>query len=95
MSRQTLDSILAGGPLSENMLFRIRNSLEYASQHPGISIDHSENVYPGDWRGTGKQAIQDAIGVVTEKLVLIRDAVRQATRYAVPMLQSTNCNSRS
>ena len=95
MSRQTLDSILAGGPLSENMLFRIRNSLEYASQHPGISIDHSENVYPGDWRGTGKQAIQDAIGVVTEKLVLFGMLFAKATRYAVPMLQSTNCNSRS
>ena len=42
MSRRTLDSILAGGALSDSMLFRIRNALEYASQHPGISIDHSE-----------------------------------------------------
>ena len=84
MSRQTLDSILRGGPLSENMLFRLRNALEYASQHPGISVDHSENVYPGEWRGTRKRLVQDAIGVLTEKLVLLRDAVRESNSIRGP-----------
>jgi hypothetical protein len=38
MDPRTLKSIMNRGPLSENLLFRLRNSLEYALQHPGISV---------------------------------------------------------
>jgi transcriptional regulator with XRE-family HTH domain len=75
LSPQTLTRILNGSDISENMLFRLRNSMEYASQHPGISLQKDEEVYPGDWRGTQKQSVQEAIGVVTGNLIVLRDAI--------------------
>ncbi len=78
MSPQSLRSILKGGSISENMLFRLQNAMEYASQHPGISLQKESDTYPGDWRGTRKEAVQTAIGVVTERLIYLRDAVLES-----------------
>jgi len=75
ISSGSLKRILEGGSLSENMLFRIRNTMEYALGHPGISLQKEDDVFPGDWRGTSKRAVQDAIATVTEKLIFLRDAV--------------------
>src|SRR4051812_18870900 len=53
ISAQSLKTIIGGGPLSENMLFRLRNSLEYALVHPGISVEgNQQDIYFGDWRAT-------------------------------------------
>ena len=78
MSPQSLRSILKGGSISENMLFGLRNAMEYASQHPGISLQKEDDVYPGDWRGTRKENVQKAIGIVTERLIYLRDAVLES-----------------
>ena len=42
MSSKTLKSIMNGGPLSENMLFRLRNSLEYARSE---CLDYEQSRY--------------------------------------------------
>jgi hypothetical protein len=75
MSPQSLRSILKNGSVSENMLFRLQNAMEYAAQHPGISIQKDDDTFPGDWRGTKKESVQQAIAVVTQKLIYLRDAV--------------------
>jgi transcriptional regulator with XRE-family HTH domain len=75
MSPQTLTRALAGDDISENILFRIRNAMEYATEHPGISLQRGDDVYPGDWRRTGKKSVQDAIAVVTEKLIFLRNTI--------------------
>ncbi len=75
ISPASLRRILAGDDISENMLFRMRGGLEYASQHPGISLQKDGDTYPGDWRGTSKESVQSAITLVTEKLIYLRDAV--------------------
>jgi hypothetical protein len=82
MSPGTLRRILAGGPLSENMLFRIRGAMEYASQHPGLSLQKEGDTYPGDWRGTSKESVQHAIAIVTEKLIYLKDAIIESNSLA-------------
>jgi len=73
MSTQTLKNILQGGPLSDSMLFRIRNALEYALEHPGVTVmGTEEDSYPGDWKKTNTVKVQRAISVVTEKLIFLK-----------------------
>lgn len=72
----SLTRILKGDDISENMLFRIRYALELT--HSSSSLDKGSNIYPGDWRGTQKESIQAAIGVVTEKLIFLRDSVLES-----------------
>jgi hypothetical protein len=76
MSAKTLASIVNGGPLSENMLFRIRNSLDYARGHPGISVERDEgDTYFGDWRNTNTVEIQAAISDLALKLVFLKKVI--------------------
>jgi hypothetical protein len=75
MSPQSLRGIIQGKAISENLLFRLRNAMEYASEHPGISLQKDDDTYPGDWRSTSKKAVQEAIAVLTERLIFLRDAV--------------------
>lgn len=78
MSPQSLRSILKSGSISENMLFRLQNAMEYAAQHPGIAVLKDDDIFPGDWRSTKKKSVQQAIAVVSQKLIYLRDAVHQS-----------------
>jgi hypothetical protein len=79
MSAKTLKSLIDGGPLSENMLFRLRNSLEYALQHPSISVERdADDTYTGDWRATTTIEIQSAINDVAEKLIFLKRIIESS-----------------
>jgi len=84
MSAKTLRAISNGGPLSENMLFRIRNTMEYAYQHPGISIQKEDDTFPGDWKDTRTKSIQAAIATVAEKLIFLKNAVLESNSVGRP-----------
>jgi hypothetical protein len=74
----TLQRIIDGHPISENMLFRIRNAMERSLlQTPGIELP-GEGVFPGDWRSTGTKGAQEAIAVVSEQLIGLKDAIRSS-----------------
>jgi hypothetical protein len=76
MSPGSLKRILNGEPLSENMLFRLRNYLEYALGHPGISVMHDEpDAYFGDWRRTSTSEVQFAITHVAHRLLYLKKVV--------------------
>jgi hypothetical protein len=79
MSAQSLKRIIDREQPSENMLFRLRNSLEYAIQHPGISVMRDEpDVYFGDWRNTNSNAVQNAISEVSARLVFLRRTIESS-----------------
>jgi hypothetical protein len=67
MSADTLKSIMAGGPLSENMLFRIRSALAAESA--------SASVFPGDWRHANSAKVSAAIADVSDKLVFLKRVI--------------------
>jgi hypothetical protein len=75
MSRNSLKNILAGGALSENMLFRIRNSIERANGHVEISSWKDDGIYPGDWRNANSARIQTAISEVSERLIFLKKVI--------------------
>lgn len=79
MSPKTLKSIIDHGPLSESMLFRLRNSLEYALQHPGISVQRDEgDTYYGDWRRTNTAEIQHAIDDLAKNLIFLKKVIESS-----------------
>lgn len=73
MSLATLDSILKGGVLSENMLFRIRSALvvEVATQSGAL-------VFPGQWHDVSAEKIHAAISDVSQKLVFLKKVVESS-----------------
>jgi transcriptional regulator with XRE-family HTH domain len=76
ISPQSISSILNGRTVSENMLFRLRNGLEYALQHPGISVlKDRPDVFLGDWRRTNGGEIQAAIANVASHLVVLKNSI--------------------
>ena len=76
MSPGSLKRILTGEPISENMLFRLRNYFEYALGHPGISVMHDEpDAYFGDWRSTNTSEVQSAITHVAGRLLYLKKVV--------------------
>lgn len=85
MSPASLKRVLNGGPLSENMLFRLRNYLEYALQHPGISVMRDEgDVYFGDWRRTNSAEVQDAISEVAQRLIYLKRVIETSNSLNEP-----------
>jgi len=78
MSAKTLDSIMSGGTLSENMLFRIQNALERDER--GVNIAARGISFPGDWRSTTSSDVQAAIAIVSEKLVFLKRII-QSSNY--------------
>ncbi|MEZ2144412.1 helix-turn-helix transcriptional regulator [Bradyrhizobium sp. DN5] len=76
ISAQTLSSILNGRSITENMLFRLRTGLEYAIQHPGLSVVGDRgDVFLGDWRTTDTEGIQSVINNVALHLVALKRAI--------------------
>jgi hypothetical protein len=85
VSPATLRQVLSGKPLSENILFRLRNSFENALQHPGSSVLGDEpDVYFGDWRNTSPRQIQEAISAVAEKLLFLKKIVEGSNSLSSP-----------
>jgi transcriptional regulator with XRE-family HTH domain len=79
ISPQSLSSILNGRTVSENMLFRLRNGLEYALLHPGISVlKDRPDVFLGDWRRTSGGQVQVAIANVASNLVALKNAIESS-----------------
>ena len=78
MSKQSLQRIIDGAPLSENMLFRIRNAIEYAPGNSDFSLSEKDDLYPGDWRNTNTSAIQVAISEVSVKLIFLKKVIQSS-----------------
>jgi len=70
MSPGTLEKIMAGGPLSDNMLFRIRSALVAES-----SARAKQSVFPGDWRKATPAKVSAAIADVSDKLVFLKKVI--------------------
>jgi hypothetical protein len=79
MSRQSLLRIMEGRPLSENMLFRILNSIESVAERTDISLPKDERVYPGDWRNTNTAEIQTAISEVSQRLIFLKKVIETSS----------------
>ncbi len=76
VSPATITRIIEGYPLSENILFRLRRTLEYAWANPGISVQHDEpDTYAGDWRRATTADVQKAISIVAERLIYLKRVV--------------------
>jgi len=70
MSVKTLKSIMSGGPLSENMLNRVRSRLVIESKSSEQSA-----IFPGDWRSATPAKVSSAIADVSNKLVFLKKVI--------------------
>lgn len=70
MSVKTLKSIMSGGPLSENMLNRVRSQLVVESK----TLEQSA-IFPGDWRSATTAKVSTAIADVSSKLVFLKKVI--------------------
>ncbi len=73
MSRRTLDEILNGGPLSDNMLGRIRSAVARE-----VSAAEERAIFVGDWRETTTDEIASAIADVSRKLIFLKKTVESS-----------------
>lgn len=67
MSVKTPKSIMSGGPLSENMLNRVRSQLVVESK----ALEQNA-IFPGDWRSAGPAKVSAAIADASNKLVFLK-----------------------
>ena len=81
MSPGTLENIMAGGPLSDNMLMRIRSALV-----TGTAALAKDAVFPGDWRDATPAKVSTAITEVSDKLVFLKKVVTSSN-----FLNSEDC----
>jgi hypothetical protein len=70
MSPKTLESILAGGATSDNMLIRIRSSLSR-----DVATERKKATYLGDWRDASPSGVAEAITIVSQKLVFLKKVI--------------------
>lgn len=70
MSAATLEKIIAGGALSENMLVRIRSVLASEANHVA-----RKQVFAGDWRQASSDDVRRAISDVADKLVFLKRVI--------------------
>jgi len=70
MSVKTLKSIMSGGPLSENMLNRVRSRLVAESK-----ASEQSAIFPGDWRSATPVKVSAAIADVSDKLVFLKKVI--------------------
>lgn len=73
MSSKTLTSILSGGPLSENMLFRIRSAMALE-----VASIEKRATFPGEWRKASPQKVATAIAGVSDRLVFLKKVIEQS-----------------
>jgi hypothetical protein len=70
MSPGTLENLMAGGPLSDNMLLRIRTALVAE-----VGSKAKASVFAGDWHDASPARIAAAISTVSEKLVFLKKVI--------------------
>jgi hypothetical protein len=70
MSPGTLENIIAGGPLSDNMLLRIRSALVAET-----AVLAKQAIFLGDWRDATPAKVSAAIADVSEKLVFLKKVI--------------------
>jgi hypothetical protein len=80
MSAGWLKKLLDGGPLSENMLVRIRSAL-----NAKVVAAAKGSTFPGNWCDVSPKAINAAIFEVSEKLVFLKQVIAHSNS-----LQSEN-----
>jgi hypothetical protein len=70
LAADTLKRIMSGDSITENMLFRPRNSLEQlkAANQPSSASKSRRKTFSGDWRNTNSIDIQAAISEVANRL---------------------------
>jgi hypothetical protein len=73
MSPGTLERIIAGGPVSDNMLFRIRAILA-----GDVAAIAKKAIYPGDWRDATPAAVSAAISDVSDRLLFLKKVVESS-----------------
>jgi hypothetical protein len=73
MSVGTLESIISGGRLSDNMLSRIRSSISR-----DVSATLKKGIFPGDWRNATTDDVGKAIATVSEKLVFLKKVIERS-----------------
>ena len=73
MSPDTLARIVGGGPLSENMLFRIRSAVA-----DEVSRAEASAVFLGDWREASSEKVAAAISDVSKKLVYLKRVIESS-----------------
>jgi hypothetical protein len=70
MSPDTLKKLMSGGPLSENMLFRVRSAL--VAEAGSLEKD---SVFPGDWCDATPRKVTTVISEVSDKLIFLKRVV--------------------
>jgi hypothetical protein len=70
MSPGTLENIIAGGPLSDNMLLRIRSAL--IAETTALA---KQAIFPGDWQTASPTKVSNAIADVSGKLVFLKKVI--------------------
>jgi len=73
MSVETLKRIISGGPLSENMLNRVRSRLVIESK-----ASEQSAIFPGDWRSATPAEVASAIADVSNKLVFLKKVIEES-----------------
>ncbi len=73
MSKRTLDAILSGGPLSDNMLGRIRSAVARE-----VSQAEESAVFVGDWRNATTAEVGGVIAEVATQLVFLKKMVESS-----------------
>lgn len=73
MSTSSLEKILSGGPLSENMLTRVRVALVAEA-----TSNTNKLVFPGDWRDATPAKVSAAISEVSDRLVFLKKVIEQS-----------------
>jgi hypothetical protein len=73
MSPGSLKKIIDGGPLSDNMLYRIRSAL--LAEATALA---KQSIFLGDWRDATPATVNIAIADVSEKLVFLKKVIESS-----------------
>jgi nucleoside diphosphate kinase len=86
LAADTLKRIMSGDSITENMLFRPRNSLEQlkAANQPSSASKSRRKTFSGDWRNTNSIDIQAAISEVANRLVFLKNIVVRSNSLKAP-----------
>jgi hypothetical protein len=70
MSPKTLEKLMSGGPLSDNMIFRIRSALAIE-----VAAAAKKAIFPGEWHDATPAKVSAAISEVSARLVFLKKVV--------------------
>jgi transcriptional regulator with XRE-family HTH domain len=83
ISSQTLQSILAGKPISDAILLRVTGGFQGAWKRSQTSLEGA-SVFTGDWHRANTAEIQDAISIVANKLIFLKKIIQTSNSLSSP-----------